>query len=123
MNSLAAAKKRRIRIKSQIRKKISGTAEKPRLVVYRSLKGITAQLIDDLNGKTITSVSSTSKELSAKLKDIKGKTDKSKETGKAIAEAAKAKNVTNVTFDRNGYLYHGRVKALAEGAREGGLIF
>ena len=123
MNSLVAAKKRRVRIKSQIRKKISGTAEKPRLVVYRSLNGISAQLIDDLNGKTITSVSSISKELSAKLKDVKGKTVKSKEVGKALAEAAKGKNISNVTFDRNGYLYHGRVKALAEGAREGGLIF
>jgi len=123
MNSAKAVKTRRVRIKNQIRKKVSGTAEKPRLAVFRSLKGISAQLIDDLNGKTITSVSSISKDLSAKLKDVKGKTDKSRETGKALAEAAKAKNITTVVFDRNGYLYHGRVKALAEGAREGGLIF
>ncbi len=123
MNSAKAVKTRRVRIKNQIRKKISGTAEKPRLAVFRSLKGISAQLIDDLNGKTITSINSVSKDLSAKLKDVKGKTDKSRETGKALAEAAKAKNITHVVFDRNGYLYHGRVKALAEGAREGGLIF
>lgn len=123
MNSLVAAKKRRARIKAQVRKKISGTAEKPRLVVYRSLSGIYGQLIDDLTGKTITSVSSNGKDLAAKLKDVKGKVDKSKEVGKAIAVVAKEKNITNVVFDRNGYLYHGRVKAFADGAREGGLIF
>lgn len=123
MNSLAAAKKRRVRIKRQIRKKISGTAEKPRLVVYRSLKGIYGQLIDDKTGTTITSVSSISKDLAGKLTDLKGKTDKAKEAGKALAAVAKEKNITNVVFDRNGYLYHGRVKAFADGAREGGLIF
>lgn len=123
MNSLVAAKKRRARIKHQVRKKISGTAEKPRLVVYRSLNGIQAQLIDDLTGKTITSMSSSAKAVAEKIKDIKGKTGQSKEVGKAIAEVAKEKNITAVVFDRNGYLYHGRVKAFAEGAREGGLIF
>ncbi len=123
MNSLVAAKKRRARIKHQVRKKISGTAEKPRLVVYRSLKGIYGQLIDDLTGKTITSISSSGKELAEKIKDVKGKVDKSKEVGKAIATVAKEKNITSVVFDRNGYLYHGRVKAFADGAREGGLIF
>jgi large subunit ribosomal protein L18 len=123
MNSKLAATKRRVRIKKQIRNKISGTAGKPRLVVYRSLNGMYAQLIDDLTGSTITSVSSSSKDLAAKLKDVKGKTNQSKEVGKAIAEAAKDKKVTKVVFDRNGYLYHGRVKAFAEGAREGGLIF
>ncbi len=123
MNSLAATKKRRARVKAQIRKKISGTAEKPRLVVYRSLKGITGQLIDDLTGRTITSISSSAKTVAEKIKDVKGKTGKSKEVGKAIAEVAKEKNISNVVFDRNGYLYHGRVKAFAEGAREGGLIF
>ncbi|MBS1516135.1 MAG: 50S ribosomal protein L18 [Bacteroidetes bacterium] len=123
MNTQAAAKKRRIRIKRQIRKKVSGTAETPRLVVYRSLNGISAQLINDLTGTTITSVSSKGKDSAAKLKDVKGKTGKSKEMGKALAEAAKSKNITKVVFDRNGYLYHGRVKAFAEGAREGGLIF
>jgi large subunit ribosomal protein L18 len=123
MNSQLAAKKRRVRIKAQIRKKVSGTAENPRLVVYRSLNGFSAQLINDLTGTTITSVSSSGKALAAKLKEVKGKANQSKEVGKAMAEAAKAKNVTKVTFDRNGYLYHGRVKAFAEGAREGGLIF
>lgn len=123
MNSLAAAQKRRVRIKRQIRKKISGTAEKPRLVIYRSLKGIYGQLIDDKTGTTITSVSSISKDLAGKLAGLKGKTDKAKEAGKALAAAAKEKNITNIVFDRNGYLYHGRVKAFADGAREGGLIF
>lgn len=123
MNSLVAAKKRRARIKAQVRKKISGTAEKPRLVVYRSLTGIYGQLIDDLTGKTITSISSAAKDVAGKIKDVKGKVDKSKEVGKAIAAVAKEKNITNVVFDRNGYLYHGRVKAFADGAREGGLIF
>jgi len=123
MNSLATAQKRRLRIKRQIRKKISGTAEKPRLVVYRSLKGIYGQLIDDKTGTTITSVSSNSKDLAGKLTDVKGKTDKAKEAGKALAAVAKEKNITSVVFDRNGYLYHGRVKAFADGAREGGLIF
>ncbi|MBS1494355.1 MAG: 50S ribosomal protein L18 [Bacteroidetes bacterium] len=123
MNSLVAAKKRRARVKAQIRKKISGTAEKPRLVVYRSLNGVSAQLIDDLTGNTLTSISSTAKDVAAKLDGVKGKVGKSKEVGKALAEAAKSKNISNVVFDRNGYLYHGRVKAFADGAREGGLIF
>jgi large subunit ribosomal protein L18 len=108
---------RRLRISRGIRKKISGTATKPRLSVFRSNTGIYVQLIDDLTGKTLAS--SSSKELK-----VKGpKSELSKKVGVSIAEKAKAAGISEVVFDRGGYLYHGRVKALAEGAREGGLKF
>ncbi len=109
---------RRIRISRGIRKKISGTVTKPRLSVFRSNTGIYVQLIDDLTGKTLASAST------QELKSEKGtKTDISKKVGVAIAQKAKAAGIEDVVFDRGGYLYHGRVKALAEGAREGGLKF
>jgi len=108
---------RRLKIRRRIRKTVSGTAERPRLSVYRSNKEIYAQLINDEQGHTIAQ--SSSAELSAKG----SKVDLSKEVGKSLAEKAKANGVEGVVFDRNGYLYHGRVKALAEGAREGGLKF
>lgn len=123
MNQIQKSKKRLERIRHQIRKKVSGTSEKPRLVVYRSAMHIYAQLIDDVNAKTIASVSTKSKDVAEKISGIKGKIGKSKEIGKITAEKAKASNINSVVFDRNGYLYHGRVKALAEGAREGGLNF
>lgn len=110
---------RRLKIKKSIRKKITGTSTKPRLSVFRSNKEIYAQLIDDITGKTLVSVSS-------RIKDITtegNKVTSASVVGKAIAEKAKVIGVENVVFDRNGYLYHGRVKALAEGAREGGLKF
>ncbi len=107
---------RRLRIKQGIRKKISGTASKPRLSVYRSNKDIYAQLIDDENGVTIASFSSVALTSGTKI-------DKSKETGSSLAKLALSKGIDSVVFDRNGYLYHGRVKSLAEGAREGGLKF
>jgi large subunit ribosomal protein L18 len=110
---------RRERIKKGIRKRLTGSAERPRLSVYRSNKGIYAQVIDDVKGITIASTSSLSKDFSASG----NKVDQSKAVGLAIAEKAKAAGVTKVVFDRNGYLYHGRVKSLAEGAREGGLDF
>ncbi|MCB0725652.1 MAG: 50S ribosomal protein L18 [Ignavibacteriae bacterium] len=116
-------KKRRERARLRIRRKLQGTADRPRLVVYRSLSHIYAQLVDDENAKTIVSASSKSKEIEAKVKDSKGKIDKSKEVGKLIGEKAKSANIESVIFDRNGYLYHGRVKALADGARESGLHF
>ncbi len=110
---------RRTRIRKRIRKIVSGTPERPRLSVYRSNKAIYAQLIDDLNGKTIVGVSSVNE-----LKDASGnKVDQSRELGKMLAEKALAANIETCSFDRGGYLYHGRVKALAEGAREGGLKF
>jgi large subunit ribosomal protein L18 len=110
---------RRDRIKKGIRKKISGSSERPRLSVYRSNKGIYAQIIDDVTGKTLVSASSLSKDFSAKG----NKSEQSTAVGKAVAEKAVAAGIKDVVFDRNGYLYHGRVKSLAEGAREGGLNF
>ena len=109
---------RRTRIKHRIRKIISGTASKPRLSVFRSNKEIYAQLVDDVNGVTITSVSSRDKEITAT-----SKTEASAAVGKAIAEKATKAGITTIAFDRNGYLYHGRVKVLAEAAREAGLKF
>ena len=109
--------KRRLRIRRGIRQKVSGTKERPRLSVFKSNKGIYAQLIDDDSGHTLASASS--KEL--------GKTGVtvpiSKDVGKKLAEKAVASGIDTVIFDRSGYLYHGRVKALADGAREGGLKF
>jgi large subunit ribosomal protein L18 len=111
-------KERRIRIKHGLRKKIQGTAERPRLSVFRSNTGIFAQLIDDVKGVTVASVST--RELGAKTKLNLAN---SKNAGKKIAEKAVAAGVNTIVFDRNGYLYHGNVKAFAEGAREGGLKF
>ena len=112
--------KRRKRIQHRIRKKLEGTAATPRLSVFRSNVAIYAQVIDDRNGKTLVAASSLEK-------DIKGtkaaKSELSRMVGKAIAAKAKAAGIEKVVFDRSGYLYHGRVKALAEGAREGGLKF
>ena len=110
---------RRARIKKGIRKKITGTSERPRLSVYRSNKGMYAQIIDDSQGKTLLGMSTNSKGFSAEG----NKSEVSKKLGASLAEAAKAKGIESVVFDRNGFKYHGRVKALAEGAREGGLIF
>jgi len=106
---------RRVRRHIRVRRKVSGTAERPRLVVYRSLKHISAQLVDDVAGRTILTVTD------SKLTGTKS--ERSAEVGKAIAERAKEAGITNVVFDRAGYKYHGRVKAVADGAREGGLEF
>jgi large subunit ribosomal protein L18 len=111
-------RERRERIKAGVRKKISGSTERPRLTVFRSNRGIYAQLIDDLKGQTLVAASSTELGEKAKLN-----VETSKSVGKKIAEKAAAAGVTNIVFDRNGYLYHGNIKALAEGAREGGLKF
>ena len=108
---------RRLKIRRRIRKTVSGTAERPRLSVFRSNKEIYAQLVNDESGSTLASASS--KEISAKG----NKVEISKEVGKALADKAKANGIENVVFDRAGYLYHGRVKSLADGAREGGLKF
>jgi len=109
---------RRQKIKKGIRAKISGSSSRPRLTVFRSNSAISAQLIDDLSGVTLVSASS------VELKDVKvPKVELSKLVGKALAEKATTSGISSVVFDRNGYLYHGRVKALAEGAREGGLQF
>ena len=116
---MGAKLSRRDRIKKGIRKRLSGSSERPRLSVYRSNKGIYAQIIDDVTGKTLVSASSLSKEFST----TGNKVDQSVAVGKMVAEKAVAAGIKQVVFDRNGYLYHGRVKSLAEGAREGGLIF
>jgi large subunit ribosomal protein L18 len=113
----------RLRSKTRIRKKISGTVEIPRLTIYRSLNQMYAQIVDDSTGNTLASASSLSKEVLDELKNSKGKISKSKLVGSLIAKKAKEKNITSVVFDRNGYRYHGRVQAIAEGAREGGLKF
>ncbi len=109
--------KRRKRIHSRVRKKISGTPQKPRLNIFRSNKFIYAQLIDDVNGVTLASANS----YEAAVANDGEKTEQAKAVGTLIAERAKAVGIDKALFDRGGYLYHGRVKALAEGAREGGL--
>jgi large subunit ribosomal protein L18 len=112
----------RRRIHKRIREKISGRAERPRLCIYRSLKYIYAQIVDDSLGKTLVAASTTEKDVRGKLKQA-GNIEASKLVGKTIAERAKAKGIKAVVFDRGGYLYHGRVKAVAEAARESGLEF
>ncbi|MBR9976200.1 MAG: 50S ribosomal protein L18 [Bacteroidetes bacterium] len=123
--SIRKVKKYSIRDKRKIRirKKISGTPEKPRLSVYRSLNHLYAQLIDDTQGVSLGSVSTKTKDLADALQSAEGKVGKAYLVGKAIAELAKSRNITTVVFDRSGYIYHGRIKAVAEGAREGGLQF
>ncbi|MBN2484559.1 MAG: 50S ribosomal protein L18 [Bacteroidales bacterium] len=111
---------RRIRIKQRIRKKISGTQERPRLTVFRSNKQLYAQLVDDLAGSTLVSVSSLDKSLAGQKVN---KSEQAKLLGKLAAEKSKEAGISEVVFDRNGYLYHGRVKAFADAAREGGLKF
>ncbi|HAT61512.1 MAG TPA: 50S ribosomal protein L18 [Prevotella sp.] len=107
---------RRIKIKFRIRKNLNGTAERPRLSVFRSNKQIYAQVINDLTGKTVASASSLGLDKMPKI-------DQAKKVGELVAEKAKTAGVETVVFDRNGYLYHGRIQALADAAREGGLKF
>lgn len=108
---------RRLRIKRRIRKKVTGTAERPRLSVYRSNKQIYGQLINDEQGVTLAAFGSD------KIEAAQAKIDQAKAVGLGLAEKAKAAGIESVVFDRNGYLYHGRIKAFAEAAREGGLKF
>ncbi|HXR83652.1 MAG TPA: 50S ribosomal protein L18 [Hanamia sp.] len=117
MNSKVSARQK---IRYRIRKKISGSATKPRLSVFRSNKDIYVQLIDDANGTTIASASSRQKDLASQKTT---KVEASKKVGEAIAKKSQELGIKNVVFDRSGYLYHGRIKAVAEGAREGGLEF
>lgn len=117
---MALSKKdRRLRIKRRIRKIVTGTAEQPRLAVFRSNKEIYAQIINDATGATLVAASSKQKDIKAKGT----KTEIAATVGKAIAEKAVKAGIEKISFDRGGYLYHGRVKALAEAAREGGLKF
>lgn len=113
------ARKRR---QKNVRLKVSGTSERPRLNVFRSLDHIYAQVIDDSTGQTLASASTVDKEVAAMVAG-KNKKDQAAIVGKVVAERAKSAGLTQVVFDRGGYLYHGRVKALADGAREGGLEF
>ncbi|MEO7445390.1 MAG: 50S ribosomal protein L18 [Ferruginibacter sp.] len=117
MNNKSSARQK---IRYRIRKKITGTSAKPRLTVYRSNADIYAQLIDDATGTTLASASSRQKDITAQKAP---KVDKSKMVGEAIARKASELGIADVVFDRSGYIYHGRVKAVAEGAREGGLKF
>ena len=113
---------RRKRIHYRIRKHVNGTAERPRLVVFRSNKQIYAQVIDYLKGETLVAAASNDKALAAQCKGKNG-IEAAAIVGKAIAERALAKGITTISFDRGGYLFHGRVKSLADAAREGGLVF
>ena len=119
MVSRPDTKKARAKRHKRVRSKISGTAECPRLCVFRSTNNIYAQIIDDINGVTLASASS----LDEAVKAYGGNKEAAKAVGKLIAERAKEKNIVDVVFDRGGNIYHGRVKELAEGAREGGLNF
>ena len=113
---------RRRRIHYRIRKHVNGTAERPRMCVFRSNKQIYVQVIDDQQGKTLAAAASNDKELAAQCKGKNG-IEAAAIVGKAIAERAIAKGITTIAFDRGGYLFHGRVKSLADAAREGGLVF
>jgi large subunit ribosomal protein L18 len=114
-----SSNQKRVRIHKRLRQRVSGTQERPRLAVYRSLNHIYAQVIDDGPGHTLVAASSTEKALRGAGGNIAG----AKDIGKAVAERAKQKGITKVVFDRGGYPYHGRVKALAEAARQAGLEF
>lgn len=113
---------KRLRRKRRIRKKIVGTMERPRLTVYRSNKGIYAQLIDDLEGRTIASAGNNDRQSGAEFADL-DKMAQARAVGELLAQRAREKGVEQVVFDRNGFIYHGRIAALAEGAREAGLQF
>jgi large subunit ribosomal protein L18 len=112
----------RNRRQARVRKKVLGTAQRPRLCVFRSAVHIYAQVINDQSGSTLAAVSTLSPALKDAVKGLK-KTEQARQVGKALADAVKEKGVSQVVFDRNGFLYHGRVKALSEGAREAGLQF
>ena len=112
----------RLRRKVRVRKKVIGTDSRPRICVFRSNKHIYAQIISDDQGKTLAAVSTLSESLAGSNENVKG-VEVAKRVGLALAKACQEKNITEVVFDRNGFLYHGRVKAVADGAREGGLKF
>ncbi|MBT0654470.1 50S ribosomal protein L18 [Geomobilimonas luticola] len=122
MSSLAQKKAARLKRQTRIRKKIRGTTERPRLNVFKSATHIYAQIIDDTTGKTLVAASTVMKEVGAELKGT-GNIEAAKKVGAEVAKRALASDIKAVVFDRNGFLYHGRVKALAEAARETGLSF
>jgi large subunit ribosomal protein L18 len=122
MGAAKSKKQARMKRKMRIRKKIDGTTERPRLSVYRSLKNISVQIIDDFTGSTVVAASSLEKIANQQPK-FENKVDMAKYIGKLVGERAIQKGITQVVFDRNGFLYHGRVKAVSDGAREAGLVF
>jgi large subunit ribosomal protein L18 len=113
---------RRLRRHRRVRKKVSGTSERPRLVVYRSLTSMEAQIVDDLQGVTLLGISTNAADVKSESGEL-SKSEKGRLAGKLLAQRALEKGITRVVFDRGGFLYHGRVKAFADGAREGGLEF
>lgn len=123
MKILELKKQRRQRRKYAIRKKVTGTGEVPRLSIFKSASHIYAQIIDDSNGKTLASASTLDKEVKSLLKSEMTKIAKSELVGELIAKRAIDKNIKSIAFDRNGYIFHGRVKALADGCRKAGLEF
>ena len=116
--SVKTKEAQRLRLRRRVRAKVRGTAERPRIAVFRSNRGISAQLIDDGAGRTLAAVNW----IEAPVRDLRG-SEQAKKVGELLAERAKAAGIESVVFDRGGYQYHGRVQALADGAREGGLIF
>ncbi len=122
---ISAKEKRqaRLRRKIRVRKRVHGTPQRPRLSVYKSLKHIYAQIIDDTQGKTLAAASSLDPELKTKLENISGKIEVARLVGQLVAQRALDKGIKKVVFDRGGFKYHGRVKAVADGAREAGLEF
>lgn len=125
MGSTNTKRQARLKRKKRIRRKILGTPERPRLSVFRSARHIYAQVIDDIDGRTLVTASSLEKEIqeNTELKSGKGKIATADNVGKLIAERSKERGITRVVFDRNGFIYHGRVKAVSDGAREAGLEF
>ncbi len=122
MGTLELKKQTRLKRKRRIRKKITGTAERPRLCVFRSAKHIYAQVVDDSTGRTLAAAGSVEGKIKGQS-DVKGKIDVASRVGKSVGERAKKQGVQKVVFDRNGFFYHGRVKAVSDGAREAGLLF
>jgi large subunit ribosomal protein L18 len=122
MGAAKSKKQARMRRKMRIRKKIDGTLERPRLSVYRSLKNISVQIIDDFTGSTLVAASSLEKIVNQQPK-FENKVEMAKYVGKLAGDRAIQKGIKKVVFDRNGFLYHGRVKAISDGAREAGLVF
>ena len=122
MNAATLKRQARLKRKKRIRKKLSGTAERPRLSVFRSARYIYAQVVDDVSGHTLVSASSLEKAIQAK-NDFENNVAVARFVGKLVGERAAGKGIQSVVFDRNGFLYHGRVKAVSEGAREAGLDF
>lgn len=112
----------RLRRHRRVRKRITGNAEKPRMVIFRSNRHISAQIIDDVRGTTLCSVTSTAHDVQEEFKNIKGKVAQSKHLGKLLAEQAREKGIERVVFDRGGHRYHGRIKAFGDGARESGAL-